>query len=107
MISLTALLTSPEPDDPQDGQVARQYKEKPALYKQTASFWTYVFAIENKTAEMIRQFAPYECKLSRIPCNENIPNQILLLFFAASVQQVCDRVHCDRGAAISALSCNN
>ena len=33
-----------EPDDPQDAVVARQYKEFPEVYKQTASHWSQVYA---------------------------------------------------------------
>merc|ERR1719198_2321991 len=40
LISLQALLSAPEPDDPQDAVVAKQYKEKHEEYKQTAKFWT-------------------------------------------------------------------
>jgi len=33
-----------EPDDPQDAVVARQYKEFPDVYKQTARHWSQVYA---------------------------------------------------------------
>lgn len=39
MLSLQALLTSPEPDDPQDAVVARQYKESITLYKQVRLYF--------------------------------------------------------------------
>ena len=84
MLSLQALLTSAEPDDPQDGMVARQYKEKPEMYKLTAAYWTYVFAIELKTPEM----------------NEYFKNM------NANVDALMAMVKCERGAALSALSCN-
>ena len=44
MLSLQALLSAAEPDDPQDAVVAKQYKETPELYKQTARHWANVFA---------------------------------------------------------------
>lgn len=44
LLSLQALLASPEPDDPQDAVVARQFKEKPDLFMQTAQHWTQVYA---------------------------------------------------------------
>ena len=65
MLSLTALLTSPEPDDPQDAMVARQYKNQSNVYKDTAAYWTYVYAIENKTDEMVRRFVNFESKHCR------------------------------------------
>jgi len=46
LISLQALLSAPEPDDPQDAVVAKQYKEKHEEYKQTAKFWTETYAAE-------------------------------------------------------------
>ena len=44
MLSLQALLSAAEPDDPLDAVVAKQYKETPELYKQTARHWANVFA---------------------------------------------------------------
>ncbi len=38
-----------EPDDPQDAVVARQYKEFPDVYKQTASHWSQVYAGGNSS----------------------------------------------------------
>jgi len=42
--SLQALLCAPEPDDPQDAEVARQFKDNPEEFKKTATFWTDSFA---------------------------------------------------------------
>ena len=44
MLSIQALLTAPEPDDPQDGVVAMQYKEHNDLFKKTAQHWATVYA---------------------------------------------------------------
>ena len=44
LLSLQALLATPEPDDPQDAVVARQCKDKPQLYRMTAQHWTRVYA---------------------------------------------------------------
>jgi len=40
LISLQALLAAPEPDDPQDAQVANQLKNTPDLFYKTAKEWT-------------------------------------------------------------------
>lgn len=40
LLSLQALLSSPEPDDPQDAQVAGQYKSDLKAWERTASEWT-------------------------------------------------------------------
>ena len=44
LLSLQALLASPEPDDPQDAVVARQYKESRDIFRRTAKHWTHVYA---------------------------------------------------------------
>merc|ERR1711988_1825807 len=42
--SLQALLCAPEPDDPQDAEVANQFKTNKAEFTATAKFWTESFA---------------------------------------------------------------
>lgn len=44
LLSLQALMASPEPDDPQDAVVARQYKEHPEIFVSTAEHWTSAYA---------------------------------------------------------------
>jgi ubiquitin-conjugating enzyme (huntingtin interacting protein 2) len=44
LISLQALMSAPEPDDPQDAVVAKQYKESYQDYCTTAKFWTESYA---------------------------------------------------------------
>ncbi|KAL1518179.1 hypothetical protein ABEB36_001841 [Hypothenemus hampei] len=44
LLSLQALLSAAEPDDPQDAVVARQYKENLEMFKLTARHWTNVYA---------------------------------------------------------------
>ena len=44
LISLQALMSAPEPDDPQDAVVAKQYKESHAEFAKTAKFWTDTYA---------------------------------------------------------------
>ena len=44
LLSLQALLSAAEPDDPQDAVVAKQYKEQPDMFRQTAKHWTSVYA---------------------------------------------------------------
>jgi len=48
LLSLQALLSCPNPDDPQDAQVAGQYKKDHALYVKTAKFWTDTYAQKPK-----------------------------------------------------------
>uniref|UniRef100_A0A0A9XGU5 E2 ubiquitin-conjugating enzyme n=1 Tax=Lygus hesperus TaxID=30085 RepID=A0A0A9XGU5_LYGHE len=44
LLSLQALMASPEPDDPQDAVVAKQYKDHIETFKLTARFWTSTYA---------------------------------------------------------------
>lgn len=44
LLSIQALLASPEPDDPQDAVVAQQYKEQPDAFLRTAKHWTATYA---------------------------------------------------------------
>ena len=44
MLSLQALMCSPEPNDPQDAVVATMYKERRAEFITTAKFWTESYA---------------------------------------------------------------
>lgn len=47
LISLQALMCSPEPDDPQDAQVANMYKTDRKLYEYTAKQWVQNYALES------------------------------------------------------------
>ena len=48
LISLQALMCNPVPDDPQDAQVASQYKTDIKLFNETAKFWTDEYANPKK-----------------------------------------------------------
>ncbi|KXZ54667.1 hypothetical protein GPECTOR_4g733 [Gonium pectorale] len=50
LLSLQALLSSPQPDDPQDAVVAKQYINEYETYKKTAKYWTEAFANPNASA---------------------------------------------------------
>ncbi|KAL3879174.1 hypothetical protein ACJMK2_031483 [Sinanodonta woodiana] len=50
LLSLQALLAAAEPDDPQDAVVAKQYKENPKIFQDTAKHWTHIFAGDSKVA---------------------------------------------------------
>lgn len=51
LISLQALMCSPVPEDPQDGQVAAQYKTNIKLFNETAKNWTNEYANPKKAFE--------------------------------------------------------
>ena len=53
LLSLQALLCSPEPKDPQDAEVAKMYMERRATFDQTAKFWTETYAKESSKDDAI------------------------------------------------------
>lgn len=44
LISLQSLLCSPEPNDPQDAEVAKHYTTSRASFEQTARYWAQIYA---------------------------------------------------------------
>jgi ubiquitin-conjugating enzyme (huntingtin interacting protein 2) len=44
LISLQSLLCSPEPNDPQDAEVARHYTTSKSSFEETAVYWTHIYA---------------------------------------------------------------
>lgn len=44
LLSIQALLSAAEPDDPQDAIVAKEYKENPQQFKTTAAHWAQAYA---------------------------------------------------------------
>jgi len=51
LLSIQALLSAPEPSDPQDAEVANMYKQNRELFEQTARYWTETFAQEKLTTQ--------------------------------------------------------
>lgn len=51
LLSLQALLSAPEPDDPQDAQVAQMYINDNATFQRTAKFWTESYAKNSSASE--------------------------------------------------------
>lgn len=64
--------------------VAKQYKENPELFRQTARLWTYIYA--NNRSESARQ-----------QCAE----------FDAKIRRLMEVMHIDEHKALVALSSNN
>lgn len=55
LLSIQALLSAPEPDDPQDAEVARMYKLQPEVFTQTAKLWTETFAGTDTHDEKVKK----------------------------------------------------
>lgn len=64
LLSLQALLSAPEPDDPQDAVVAQQYIKEQNTFISTARYWTEAFAkasslgVEEKVKRLIEMGFP-------------------------------------------------
>ncbi|KAL3128378.1 UBA and UBC domain-containing protein [Cryptosporidium hominis] len=56
MLSIQALLSSPEPNDPQDALVASLYKSDYQEYIETAKSWTQMYAKPTSKEERIKRF---------------------------------------------------
>eukprot|EP00531_Pseudo-nitzschia_arenysensis_P013774 CAMPEP_0116128500 /NCGR_PEP_ID=MMETSP0329-20121206/7392_1 /TAXON_ID=697910 /ORGANISM="Pseudo-nitzschia arenysensis, Strain B593" /LENGTH=193 /DNA_ID=CAMNT_0003622641 /DNA_START=40 /DNA_END=621 /DNA_ORIENTATION=- len=54
LLSLRALLSSPEPSDPQDAEVAKMYIGDRKKFEKTAKFWTETYAKEVNYEAMIK-----------------------------------------------------
>jgi len=86
LISLQALLSAPEPDDPQDAVVAKQYKEQQEEFQKTAKYWTdtYATGLSNAQAKidslMEMGFDEEQCKqaLAKVNGDQNRALEILL-----------------------------
>lgn len=85
MLSLQALLSSPEPNDPQDAVVARQYINEQHKFVEQARAWTAQYATENardekleKLKEMGFEEAAARTALARAAGDENQALELLL-----------------------------
>jgi ubiquitin-conjugating enzyme (huntingtin interacting protein 2) len=57
LLSLQALLCSPEPGDPQDAEVAKMYLKDRSNFDQTAKFWTETYAKETNQEDAIARIS--------------------------------------------------
>jgi ubiquitin-conjugating enzyme (huntingtin interacting protein 2) len=84
LLSLQALLCSPEPGDPQDAQVAKMYKTDRPEFDRTAKFWTESFAKPTSKEEV----------LNRV-CEMGFPKE--------QAQAALEKHNWDESAAVNAL----
>lgn len=85
MLSVQALLSSPEPSDPQDAVVARQYMDDHDQFVATAKYWTENYATEkakNEKVEKLKEMGFEEAAvinaLARSAGDENQALELLL-----------------------------
>jgi NACalpha-BTF3-like transcription factor len=84
LLSLQALLCSPEPGDPQDAQVAKMYKSSRAEFDRTAKFWTESFAKPTSKEDAINRV-----------CEMGFPRE--------QAQKALEEAKWDENAAVAAL----
>jgi len=58
LLSLQALLSAPEPNDPQDAEVAKMYKSDYKKWVATAAFWTESYAVERPAGSPLPAVPP-------------------------------------------------
>lgn len=87
LLSLQALLSSPQPDDPQDAVVARQFLTNKDEFETTAKYWTQSFAHET-------QMCSREQKIKRI---------VEMGFDAQAAQVALTQANGDENAAMELL----
>ncbi|KAL6545587.1 Ubiquitin-conjugating enzyme E2 27 [Orobanche gracilis] len=88
LLSVQALLSAPEPDDPQDAVVARQYLKENQTFVRTARYWTESFAIT-----------------SSIGVEEKVQKLVEMGFPEVSVRSALESVGGDENLALEKLCC--
>mmetsp|Transcript_12983 Transcript_12983/g.23314 ORF Transcript_12983/g.23314 Transcript_12983/m.23314 type:complete len:203 (+) Transcript_12983:269-877(+) len=87
MLSLQALLCSPEPSDPQDAQVARMYLDNKAEFDRTAKHWVKTYATP-KSESSKQEAIGRVCEMG---------------FDKASARKALEKHKWDESAAVNAL----
>mmetsp|Transcript_11854 Transcript_11854/g.17674 ORF Transcript_11854/g.17674 Transcript_11854/m.17674 type:complete len:197 (+) Transcript_11854:67-657(+) len=67
LMSLQALMCSPEPDDPQDAEVAKMYKTSYPTFQQTARFWTETYAMKSESEDSHEKMIERICEMGFDP----------------------------------------
>jgi ubiquitin-conjugating enzyme (huntingtin interacting protein 2) len=125
LLSLQALLSCPAADDPQDAQVASQYKKDFKQYEKTAAYWTEMYAKPKaadditakikKLEEMVRDTNYYSltARLAQYETNKilyylctNCTDLIGQGFTAEKAQQALEKCKFDENAALDYLFAN-
>ena len=60
MMSIQALLSSPSAESGINLEALKQMRDFPEEHRKTAAFWTYAYAVAEKTGEMASANAPLE-----------------------------------------------
>lgn len=79
LISLQALMCSPEPSDPQDAEVANMYLSNYQQFESMAKFWTETYAMKESNGKSIEKH-PAVVRLMEMGFEEDKARQALLEF---------------------------
>lgn len=106
LLSLQTLLAVPEANDPQDAVVARQHINNIELFKQTASYWTYIFAVPSNSVETKSRFkiTPTTNKFPTISVHVPVNK---FIEFNMKVRKLVEIMHTDELTALHELSSHN
>ena len=77
LLSLQALLSSPEPSDPQDAEVANMYLRNYEQFASTAKYWTECYAMKDEAAASNPQLHPAVKRLMEMGFPEEACKQAL------------------------------
>lgn len=106
LLSLQTLLAVPEANDPQDAVVARQHIDNIELFKQTARYWTYIFALPSTGVETKSRFK-ITPSLSRFPtARPDLPIN-KFVEFNHKVRRLVEIMQTDELTAMHELSSHN
>lgn len=105
LLSLQTLLAVPEANDPQDAVVARQHIENIELFRQTARYWTYIFALPSNSVETKSRFK-ITPTVSKFPTAPELPTA-KFIEFNHKVRKLVEVMQTDELTALHELSSHN
>lgn len=103
LLSLQTLLAVPEANDPQDAVVARQYLDNIELFKQTARYWTYIFALPSQSVDTKSRFKITPTAAKFPTASQNLPIA-KFIEFNLKVRNLVDVMQVDDLVALHELS---
>lgn len=106
LLSLQTLLAVPEANDPQDAVVARQYIDNIDLFRHTARYWTYIFALPSNAVDTNNRFR-ITPNLSKFPtARPDLPIS-KFIDFNLKVRKLVEIMQTDELTAMHELSSHN
>lgn len=106
LLSLQTLLAVPEANDPQDAVVARQHIDNIELFKQTARYWTYIFALPSNSLDTKARFR-ITPSLSKFPTVRQELPIAKIIEFNVKVRKLVEIMQTDELTAMHELSSHN